>query len=133
MDKPKILIADDDIGFVAALQVRLENEGFEVITAGDSYRALVRARDEQPDLLLLDIHMPAGRGFSVQERLERLPRSRKNLSWKAPVIYVTGDKTERAQELAKELGAFALIHKPFDTEHLVDTILRAISPPPCAA
>lgn len=119
-----ILIADDDDRVLKALIIRLGSLGFNVITATDGYNALALATKHKPDLLVLDVNMPAGDGFSVQERLKGIPGGSH-----VPVIYVTGDKSDRLNELADQFGAFALLHKPFHVEKLIDTILSALSPP----
>ena len=103
MAAKKILIADDDVKLLQALTVRLEAEDFEVITCQDAYQALDMARRNLPDLLLLDINMPAGNGFSVQERIAKI----KELAG-IPVIYITGDASAAVDRNAHKLGAFAV-------------------------
>lgn len=119
-----ILIADDDERVLKALMLRLGEVGFKVITATDGYSALALVTKHKPGLLVLDINMPAGDGFSVQERMKGIPGMAA-----IPVIYVTGDKSERLDDVARRLGAFAVIHKPFHIEELIDTILSALSSP----
>ena len=119
-----ILIADDDERVLRALMLRLGEVGFKVITATDGYSALALATEHKPSLLVLDINMPAGDGFSVQERMKELPDVAT-----VPVIYVTGDKSERLDEMAHRLGAFAVLHKPFHVGELIDTVLSALSSP----
>ena len=119
-----ILIADDDERVLKALMLRLGEVGFKVITATDGYSALALATKHKPALLILDINMPAGDGFSVQERMKGIPGMAT-----IPVIYVTGDKSERLDDVAQRLGAFAVIHKPFHIEELIDTALSAMSSP----
>lgn len=121
MTTKTILIADDDRGHLMAMKVRLEAEGFTVIGTQDAYHAVEQARKFKPDLLILDINMPAGTGFSVQERLNNFPE----LS-NIPVIYVTGEDPDRVDSIAQEIGAFAVLHKPFDSSDLTDTCKRAI-------
>lgn len=122
MTAPKrILIADDDVTLLEALTVRLEAEGFEVIQARDAYQALALARRDQPDLLLLDINMPAGNGFSVQERIEEI----EELTGK-PIVYITGEEPDAVDEAAQQLGAFAVVHKPFETAKLLETVRSAL-------
>ena len=65
-----ILIADDDERVVKVLMLRLGKLGFNIVTASDGYSALALASECKPNLLLLDINMPAGDGFSVQERMK---------------------------------------------------------------
>ena len=121
--RPTILVADDDSDMLHALRLRLEDYDFRVITATDSYNALSLAVEKTPDLLILDVNMPAGDGFSVQERLERLKPLQD-----VPVIYVTGDKSQRLNDIAQQHGAVALLHKPFNIDQLVDTISQVLSP-----
>jgi len=119
-----ILIADDDERVLKALMIRLGHVGFKVITATDGYSALSLATKHKPSLLVLDINMPAGDGFSVQERMKEIPELAAT-----PVIYVTGDKSDRLDQLARRLGGFAVLHKPFHIEELIDTLLSALSSP----
>jgi len=119
-----ILIADDDARVLKVLMLRLGKLGFNIVTASDGYSALALASECKPSLLLLDINMPAGDGFSVQERMKGIP----DLA-NIPVIYVTGDKSERLDDVARRLGAYAVLHKPFHIEELIDTVLSALSSP----
>lgn len=121
MRHPTILIADDDARLLAALSQRLRGEGFDVITATDGYNALAKAVESSPDLMILDVNMPAGDGFSVLER----GHNRAELA-DTPVIYLTGDKSPRLDELADVLGAYATLHKPFDFDRLLNTIRAAL-------
>lgn len=110
---PRILIADDHAKLVEALKFRFEKRGFSVVTAHDGYNALAVATREPLDLMILDINMPAGDGFSVQERLHK-PRGKPGV----PVIYITGDQSIRLDEVAEDLGALAVFHKPFQFQEL---------------
>lgn len=122
--KPRILVADDDQPLLQALKVRLESLNVEVITAHDGYNSLAKAVSEKPDLMILDINMPAGDGFSVQERLRESKVGVQNI----PVIFLTGDQSERLDQIATELGAFTVLHKPFKIEALVNAISQALLP-----
>ena len=127
MGKPKILIVDDDKDLLQSLSLRLGKEGYDVAVATDAYQGLERARTMKPNLLILDIRMPAGDGFSIQERMQAMSGP-----W-PPVIYLTGDKSIRAELGAKRLGARALIYKPFDFSTLLDMVKRALGITPHAA
>ena len=127
MGRPKILVVDDDAELLQSLSLRLRHEGFDVAVAMDGYQGLERARRESPDLLILDIHMPAGDGFSVQDRLQELMGP-----WPT-VIYLTGDRSLRTDLMAKKLGAFAVIRKPFDIARLLETVRHAVAVSPGAA
>jgi DNA-binding response OmpR family regulator len=119
--EPQILIADDDTGFLRALTVRLQREGYRVLVAPDGYQALAFAVKHTPDLLILDIRMPAGDGFTVQDRKDRLPEL-----VDVPVIYITGDKSKETQLRAEEAGA-TVVHKPFDMDELLEVIRRELT------
>lgn len=116
----KVLIADDDHRLLMGLTDRLENEGMAVVTCRDAYMATDLARREMPDVILLDINMPAGRGESTHERLCQMPETES-----IPVIYLTGDTSPSVQRSAKQLGAYAVIHKPFDPTELIAYVRAA--------
>jgi DNA-binding response OmpR family regulator len=117
----KILVADDDSKILSLLQLCLAKEGYQVTSALDAYQALQFACEQQPDLLLLDINMPAGNGVSVHERLQKV-----GSMCAKPVIYLTGDKSQSVQAAAKRMGAYALIYKPFETDQLLRTVRAAL-------
>lgn len=121
MERPKVLVVDDDADLVQSLSLRLRHEGYDVAVAMNGYQGLERARTESPDLLILDINMPAGNGFSVQDRLQKMMGP-----WPI-VIYLTADRSLRADLMSKKLGAFAVIHKPFDIARLLETVRRAVA------
>lgn len=123
MNPPKILIADDDHRLARALSERLRSVGYDVVIANDAYHATSDAHREKPDLLILDIHMPAGKGFCVQERVGRSA----TLS-DVPVIYVTGDTSDEALAHAERLGAVAMFYKPVKVDRLLEAIERTLQP-----
>lgn len=121
----RILVADDNPGILKALKLRLEASGFEVIQVQDSYQALEFCRKHDPDLLLLDVNMPAGSGFSVHDRIKRTPEYRH-----VPVIYLTGDDRESVDQKAGALGAAAVIRKPVAADELIRTIWSVLDAQP---
>lgn len=123
MSKPKVIIAEDNPKLLAALRIQLAGQGFEVFPCADAYTALARAQDVRPDVMVLDIRMPAGNGFTILERMRRLT----HLST-IPVIYITGEQAGDLEAKAYNLGAFALLRKPFgfgDLLHLVQTAIAS--------
>lgn len=120
-DTPTLLIADDDRALVQALAVRFRAEGFRVVLAYDAYQAVQAARQAQPDLLLIDVNMPAGDGLSTLDRIERLQDAHD-----CRLVFLTGEHSQRVTDGAIAHGAFAVVYKPFETNVLVDTVRRAL-------
>src|SRR4030042_3467341 len=98
--KKKILIVDDERDIIKALTIRLRGAGYEVVTAFDGAQGIFTAHKENPDLIILDIRMPAGNGFSVAEKLKE---SVNTLA--IPVIFLTGSPGKNSREKAMVLGA----------------------------
>ena len=119
--KKKILIVDDERDIVKALTIRLKGAGYDVVTAFDGAQAIFMAYKENPDLILLDIRMPAGDGFSVAEKLKSSPQT-----LTIPVIFLSGSPEKNAEERAMELGSRFFIKKPYDPEELLDAIRRVL-------
>ena len=118
-----ILAIDDSADIHQLLRVRLKNIGNEVelkhaLTGEDGFNM---ARDEQPDLILLDVVMPDATGFEVCSRLKSEPETRN-----IPVIFLTGS-TEVDQKLQGfDLGAIDYIQKPFDPAELNARVRAAL-------
>jgi len=123
--KKKILIVDDERDIVKAVMIRLQGAGYEVVTAFDGAQGVFMAHKEKPDLILLDIRMPAGNGFSVAQRLKRSMHT-----FTIPVIFLTGSPEKNAEKKAMALGARFYIKKPYDPEELLDAIKRALEESP---
>ena len=117
MNRPRILIADDDKHYLLAVSLRLEQAGYHVIQARDGQTAVAVARRARPDLLILDVHMPGADGFSSLRLMDDHPSLRS-----LPVIYVTGDRTEETANQAESHGALAVLQKPVDMDELLETI-----------
>ncbi len=120
-EKKRILIVDDERDIVKALTIRLRGAGYEIVTAFDGAQGIFMAHKEKPDLILLDIRMPAGDGFSVAEKLKQ---SADTLA--IPVIVLTGSPEKNSEEKAMAVGARFYVKKPYDPEELLDAIKRAL-------
>ena len=111
---PRILVADDNPMNVDILQTRLAAHGYEVVTAADGEEALARARDAEPDLILLDVMMPKLDGFDVCRRLRADP----TLPF-VPIILVTAKGDPKDIVAGLEAGADEYLTKPVDQAALV--------------
>jgi len=124
----KILVIDDDPKIVLVLKIRLISAGYEVLTAGDGVSGLRLAIEGKPDLVILDIMMPVGGGFSVAPRLrEQAPE--------IPVIFITASKEAGLRQMAEKMGAAGFLEKPYELEAmlaLVTEALMANAPSPVA-
>ena len=118
----KILILEDDTRIATALAVRLNAAGYEVLTAPDGLQGLQLAVEHRPDLIVMDIWMPVGVGFSVAQRLHRLGLGN------IPIIVMTASKLSGLRQAAEEVGAIAFFEKPYDAEQLLKTIAHALTP-----
>jgi len=117
--KAKILLIDDDVDFVEATKIILESKPYEVIVAHDGEKGLQKAREEKPDLILLDIIMPVEDGFTAAEQLKEDPQ----LS-KIPVLMLTGFATKRGGTSIPVSRGYTLdaddyIDKPVSPEELL--------------
>ena len=120
-DKKHILIVDDDPDQRLGLHIRLKANNFSTSFAADAMTSIVEARKQSPDLIILDLGLPAGDGFVVMDRL-------KNITHLAmiPVIVVSARSTEPNRERALQAGAKAYLRKPVDNDELLAVIQLAL-------
>jgi DNA-binding response OmpR family regulator len=116
MDLPKkrILIVEDDAAIRAMLRKRLEANAYEVLDAEDGEEGLALARQEKPDLILLDLMLPKRDGYSVCRLLKFDQRYRH-----IPVVMLTARAQEKDRRLGQQTGADAYVTKPFDAGELL--------------
>lgn len=121
-----ILVVDDEPRMVSFMRMNLELEGCRVISASNGREALEKARDEMPDMLLLDIMMPGMDGYETLRRLRQASQ--------VPVIFLTAKDEEEDRIKGLELGADDYIGKPFSHRELVSrmraVLRRHYTPPP---
>jgi DNA-binding response OmpR family regulator len=118
-----VLLVDDDDTFLLAIGVRLKSMGYTVCTAKDAVNAISAVRKNDPDVVVLDVSLPAGDGFLVAERLRNLI-----VSATTPIIFVTASEKAELRERAMKLGAVEFLQKPFAATTLADAIESALSP-----
>ncbi|MFC1646368.1 response regulator transcription factor, partial [Candidatus Omnitrophota bacterium] len=102
---------------VEMVTMRLEASGYEVISAADGQEALDKARQEKPDLIILDLMLPKMDGYKVCGLLKADVRYNR-----IPIIIFTARAQESDQKMGEEAGADAYITKPFDSEVLLSKI-----------
>ena len=113
-----ILVVDDDPEVRQLIYDVLDSEGFEVEMAADGREALEKATRRRPSLLVLDLTLPRLSGPELAAQLGSLSGQ------PVPVLVISGDG--QAGSKARELGAFAYLHKPFDIEDLLRLVARGL-------
>jgi len=105
----------------AVCRLNLELEGFDVLEAAEGKEALALALRERPDLVLLDVMMPAMDGFDVARRLKSNPATSK-----IPVVFMTALAASDDRRRGFEAGAVGYVVKPFDPVYLGDTVRKTL-------
>ena len=124
--RAKILLVDDDVDFIESTKTVLESAPYEVIIAYEGDEGLQKAREENPDLILLDIIMPVKDGFTAAEQLKKDPE----LS-KIPVLMLTSFSSKGAGTGIPRSRGFSLdaedyIEKPITPEALLSRVKQYI-------
>jgi CheY-like chemotaxis protein len=120
----KILIVDDNADIRLGMHVRLKANQYETFFAADAFSAVVEARKHRPDVIILDLGLPAGDGFTVMERLSLIP-----FLAVIPVIVVSARNGLGNQKRAHEAGARAFLQKPVNDYELLAVIRQALGQP----
>lgn len=119
--RPKILVVDDDLDIRLGLNARLRANGYDAVFAEDGDGAIGVASEERPDLILLDLGLPDGDGFSVLDRLKQDA----DLAG-IPVVVLSARDAEENERRALGAGAAGFLEKPAENEELLGTIAGAI-------
>jgi two-component system phosphate regulon response regulator PhoB len=127
MNRPRVLIVEDERGLVQSLGWYFNREGYETIVAQDGTEGLRKARTLAPDVVLLDIMLPGLDGLEVCRALKAGDRTRD-----VPVVMITAKSEESDQVLGLQIGADDYVTKPFSNKVLlakVKAILRRVAGP----
>src|SRR5690349_18481686 len=119
--KPRILIVDDEPDLVSVLRFGLEVEGFEVLEANDGEQGLAMAREQSPDLMVLDLMLPRMDGYKVCRALKFDERYRR-----MPIFILSARSGETDRRLALELGADEFHSKPYNMRDLIARVRARI-------
>ena len=118
-----VLLVDDDNTILLGVGVRLKSMGYTVYTAKDAVTAVSAVVKHRPDVVVLDISLPAGDGFLVSDRLQTLVGSAST-----PIVFMTASENPTLRERAMKLGAAGFLTKPFAATTLADAVESALSP-----
>lgn len=119
---PSVLIVDDDPVIQLLLRVNFEMDGFDVETADDGEQGLEMARQNLPDLVLLDVVMPKLDGFQVLAAFRADERTRE-----LPVVLLSAKSRDSDRQAGLDAGANAYITKPFDPSKLLAEVKGLVS------
>jgi DNA-binding response OmpR family regulator len=125
----KILIVDDDPDITDVLDVLLQGEGYDVVIAHDGEEGLVKIKEENPDLIILDLLMPKLDGYGVCRTLQD-PRWAR---WKdIPIIVLTSVKEDVSQrryelETGMRMGVDDYLEKPIDPDEVLERVSKILA------
>jgi CheY-like chemotaxis protein len=117
----RILVVDDDRVTLTWATRTLQKAGYAVVSALDAEQAVMQAHREAPELIVTDLGMPAGGGFSVLERLAMSTRTSA-----IPVVILTGSADTVTEARARELGVAGFLRKPSPPEALLRAVAAAL-------
>ena len=112
--KGRVLIVDDEGGYLTLIKMALEENSFEGLTAATAKDALRIAREERPDLILLDLIMPHMSGIGLLRELKKIPELAL-----IPVIILTGLMDDDVEREAEDLGAEGVVPKDWGVNQLM--------------
>lgn len=121
----KVLVCDDERHIVRLIQINLEKNGFEVVTAFDGKEGLEKIKSEKPNMVVLDVMMPYMDGFEVLKNLRREPETEA-----LPVIMLTAKAQDKDVFEGYHYGADLYLTKPFNPQELVAFVKRIASSSP---
>ena len=122
MVNKKILVVDDEEDIVTLVKMRLEAEGYEVLTAFDGQQALDMVKKEVLDLIILDLMLPKISGYKVCRMLKFDEKYKK-----IPIIIFTARSHSSDKDLGMEVGADAYLMKPFESQALLSKIKELLA------
>jgi DNA-binding response OmpR family regulator len=114
---------EDDVQIAHALAVRLKAHGYKPRIVHDGLSGVRSAATNNPDLVLLDISLPAGNGFTVAESIQA------NIPKPIPMIFLTASRRPEFRDRARALGASDFFEKPFEADALVAAVKKAVTTP----
>lgn len=117
----KILICDDEPDLAQVVAMSLKAKGYDVLLAVDGVQSISVAHREQPDLILLDIKMPAGDGYTVYKNLKKSANT-----MLIPILFFSALPVDQLKAKAEEMGAAGYITKPYKSNDLFSKIEKTL-------
>ena len=117
----KILVIEDERDISAVLRKRFIDYHYDVVCAYDGYQGVKMAHEQMPDLIILDLMMPAGGGLSVLQNI-RMAAATATI----PVVVLTGMQDEEYKKKLEALGIDGYFEKPYNGEELVGVVSTII-------
>lgn len=117
MYKKKILIVDDEPDIVRTVRYALEDEGYEVYSAGSGEEGLRKLEEVKPDLILLDLLLPDQNGFQVAQKIKSMDEYKGT-----PIIAISCKTDQIDKRVAVKSGVMEYIDKPIDVDRLLFNI-----------
>ena len=119
MDRPTIAVIDDDESIRTAMRRVLQTSGYAVETFVSAESFLEGSAADQTECLILDLRLEGASGLELQQKLLDSGR-------RIPIVFITSHHDERSRQSAMQAGAIDFLHKPVDTDTLLDTIQKAL-------
>src|SRR5512141_2199756 len=119
--RTKLLLADDSITIQKVVGIIFASEDYELTIVNNGDAALAKAREVEPDVLLVDAVMPGKTGYEVCEDIRRDPALKGT-----PILLLTGAFEPFDEGKAKQCGADEFISKPFESQHLIDKVMSLV-------
>lgn len=121
MEKKRILVIDDEPNLLEVIRIRLEANDYEVLTAQDPLAGLEIAKEERPDLIIMDVIMPKVNGLRLLRILKREDETKD-----IPVIILSVKWHDNNHKAGVDAGADYYLTKPYDPKELLDTVKKAL-------
>lgn len=120
---PRVLVVDDDPDMTRLISAALSSAGAAPLAAYDALQGMVVARRESPSVIIVDLHMPAGGGLKLLEKLKANAKTSE-----IPVLVITADTAFDLPARAQALGARGFLRKPVDLVRLIEVVAPYLHP-----
>lgn len=117
MARAKVLVVDDEEYIQHILNFSFGAEGYDVVTASDGEEGVNKAKDEKPDVIVMDIMMPKMDGYEACKQIKTDPQTKD-----IPVILLTAKGRDADRKLGSEVGADDYVVKPFSPGRLIERV-----------